>query len=328
MVSIELRQELLAAGIGCAIADSLFNPLEIVKVRLQMEGGPGSIISYRRVYFMIASIIRDEGTLQLWIPGLLPTFLRGLLYSGFRIGMYPTVRNVLNGKLAVEDESKKAKDSHFTTKLVAGGLCGAVGSFIFSPLDLIRINFQKNPKIYASTVSAFRSIYISGGLGSLWCGSSATVMRATLLSACQLSIYDQIKSFCAPLNSYEGTDRCQSISWFEEGPLLHAWASLLSGVVAQGVIMPIDTIKTKMMVVSSSSSTQIGKNSGMISNSDTIVGAGTSILREGGIKGFYRGFAPALMRQAPCILLQVSCQQTSPSLLVLHEIIRALSCHL
>ena len=316
MVSIELRQELLAAGIGCAIADSLFNPLEIVKVRLQMEGGPGSIISYRRVYFVIASIIKDEGTLQLWIPGLLPTFLRGLLYSGFRIGMYPTVRNLLNRKIKVEDESEKAKESHFTTKLVAGGLCGAVGSFIFSPLDLIRINFQKNPTIYPSTVSAFRTMHDKGGLGSLWRGSSATVMRATLLSACQLSIYDQIKSFCASLKSYGGADTFESISWFEEGPLLHAWASLLSGVVAQGVIMPVDTIKTKMMVVSTGGSIHIGnnKNSSMNLNSDTIMGAGTSILREGGIRGFYRGFAPALMRQGPCILIQVICDDFSLSI--------------
>ena len=36
MASNDLIKELVAAGMGCAIADSTFNPLEIVKVRLQV----------------------------------------------------------------------------------------------------------------------------------------------------------------------------------------------------------------------------------------------------------------------------------------------------
>lgn len=307
MSSSDLRQELLAAGIGCAVADSLFNPLEIVKVRLQVEGGSGSIISSRRVYEEIVSIIRNEGVLQLWIPGLMPTFLRGLLYSGFRIGMYPTVRNLINGKISDEEDANNSKNSHFVTKLIAGGLCGAIGSCIFSPLDLVRINFQRNPKIYPDTISAFRLIYASGGLRSLWCGSSATVMRATLLSGCQLSIYDQIKSFAASLKMSDGTKSGNSVSFLEEGPMLHASASLLSGLIAQGFIMPIDTIKTKIMVVNTNDTSQSGKHQdwGPGSSSHTMLRAGSSILKEGGARAFFRGFAPALMRQGPCILVQV-----------------------
>lgn len=300
MASIELIKEISAAGIGCAIADSFFNPLEIVKVRLQVEGGTGSIISLRRVYEEILHIVRYEGFLQLWSPGLLPTCLRGLLYAGFRIGMYPTVRDVIHGRLsnpAAEGSSSNSRDSLFTTKLLAGGLCGAVGSFIFSPLDLVRIKFQRNPTVYGSTFSAFRSIYGEGGARGLWCGASATVLRATMLSGCQLSIYDQIKSLASSARA-GGDSTSRYDSWLQEGPVLHASASLMSGVIAQGVIMPVDVIKTKMMVA-------VAGATGSGGGAASMRVAATQILREGGVGCFYRGFVPALMRQGPCILIQV-----------------------
>ena len=468
MGSSDILKEISAAGIGCAIADSIFNPLEIVKVRLQVEGGSGSIISSKRVYQEIVQIVRNDGFFELWTPGLLPTFLRGLLYAGSRIGMYPTVRNFINNAIndnesattsssssssvakskptsapsvststststatatvaAVTEEknsnsnsnsninlkvNSKNNDSHFLTKLLAGGLCGAVGSFIFSPLDLIRINFQKNPKIYTSTFSAFTSIYGKYGANGLWAGSSATVVRATMLSASQLSIYDQIKTIAVSIrmnrmnklnrnhsrsyankNGHENKNRNENgnmngnrpisddenyekddnfhkendyiCSLLEEGPLLHGFASLTSGIIAQGIIMPIDAVKTRIMIsgseidggggrifsgmnssgsssnvsnsdtsTSSSSSsgthihnTNVGNSVGNGNTStirtstktstnvrtNTMLSAFSSILKEGGVGGFYRGFTPALMRQGPCILLQVRFQDTTSS---------------
>lgn len=297
-----IAKEVMAAGIGCAIADSLFNPLEIVKVRLQVNGGNGSVISSTRITDEMITIIRAEGLVNLWTPGLLPTFLRGLLYAGSRIGMYPSVRNFIDDNVAptarIVNENVK-RDSHFVTKLLAGAVCGAVGSFIFSPLDLIRINFQRNPKAYPSTRLAFYQVYKQNGLRGLWSGSSATVLRATLLSGCQLSLYDQIKNIASTVD--RGPEHRSIGSWLDEGPILHASASILSGVIAQAIIMPVDTLKTKMMV--QNRDITIGKNA--IENPNTLFSASYVIFREGGLLGFYRGFAPALLRQGPCILLQV-----------------------
>lgn len=313
-----IAKEVMAAGIGCAIADSLFNPLEIVKVRLQVSGGNGSVISFSRIKDEIIAIIKAEGILNLWTPGLLPTFLRGLLYAGSRIGMYPTVRNFIDDNVTPKAETvhdNVKRDSHFVTKLLAGAVCGAVGSFIFSPLDLIRINFQKNPKAYPSTRLAFYQVIKQNGLRGLWSGSSATVLRATLLSGCQLSIYDQIKNIASRVD--RGPEHSSIGSWLDEGPILHASASILSGVIAQAIIMPVDTLKTKMMV--QNQEITIGKNA--TENPNTLLSASSIIFREGGLLGFYRGFAPALLRQGPCILLQVQygwAQHSTHSLLYRH----------
>lgn len=304
MDSPYLLREIAAAGIGCAIADSLFNPLEVVKVRMQVDGGNGSVISMRRLITEIFNIYKSEGILGLWTPGLFPTFVRGLLYAGSRIGMYPSVKSFINERVTPMNVKKAAgdKDSLFITKLLAGALCGAFGSLIFNPLDLVRINFQRNPKAYPSTATAFIRIYNASGIRGLWSGSSATVMRATLLSGSQLSIYDQIKTFAATVKKNGNNSRTPLL---EEGPLLHSLASLISGIIAQAVIMPVDTLKTKMMVRDSSMSFSSTHLPSRNVDPRSLFGAYTAILREGGYAGFYRGFAPALLRQGPCILVQV-----------------------
>ena len=302
-----ILKEVAAAGIGCAIADSIFNPLEIVKVRLQVLSGDATVISSRGFVEELLTIVRNDGFVNLWTPGLSPTFLRGFLYAGSRIGMYPTVKNFVNDNvpLTTKVDNNLNRDIPFVTKLLAGALCGAVGSLIFSPLDLIRINFQKNPKCYSSTATAFIEIFNKDGLPGLWRGSSATVLRATLLSGCQLSIYDQLKTYASVISEHDADSSVTP--WLREGPFLHASASFTSGVIAQAVIMPIDAIKTNIMVMNSNTA-QESNVSRQFNPSDrpaTISGAFSKILKEGGLRGFYRGFAPAVLRQGPCILIQV-----------------------
>lgn len=306
-----ILKEVTAAGMGCAIADSIFNPLEVVKVRLQVIRGDATLVGSRGLVDEILTIVRNDGLINLWTPGLTPTFLRGFLYAGFRIGMYPTVKVLINDSFAPKTKSDDdpSRDIHFVTKLLAGAICGGVGSFMFSPLDLVRINFQRNPKCYPSTAAAFIQTFNSDGLPGLWRGSSATVLRATLLSGCQLSIYDQLKTCASKFSGDDGNHGFNS--WLQEGPFLHAAASFISGVIAQAVIMPIDAIKTNMMVTDYRSLKESNqcRQSSISERPVTIRGASTKIYREWGFKGFYRGFSPAILRQGPCILIQVhSCQ--------------------
>lgn len=303
-----ILKEVTAAGIGCAIADSIFNPLEIVKVRLQVFSGDATVINSRGFVQELLTMIRNDGFVNLWTPGLTPTVLRGFLYAGSRIGMYPTVKNFINDNVTMTSKADDVsnRDVHFVTKLLAGALCGAVGSLIFSPLDLIRINFQKNPRCYSSTVAAFIQIFDKDGLQGLWRGSSATVLRATLLSGCQLSIYDQLKTYASVMSRHDGTS--STSSWLQEGPFLHASASFTSGVIAQAVIMPIDAIKTNIMIMNSNTVQEsiVSPHLNPTDRPATISGAFSKILREGGLRGFYRGLSPAILRQGPCILIQVS----------------------
>ena len=97
-----------------------------------------------------------------------------------------------------------------------------------------------------------------------------TVARASVLNGSQLASYDTLK---------------RALGW-EEGPALHVTCATLSGVIAQTVVMPIDTVKSAMMV----------------GNSWRVVADG---LVERGPLWLYRGYLPACAGQGLIMLLQM-----------------------
>ena len=112
---------LFGAIAGC-IAEILTLPLDIIKVRMQLEKGLSIQETLR--------ILMVEGGLLSFFAGLQPALLRQLLYSSSRYGMYPLLKKLLSGNNITTET--------LLVKLLAGCLSGAIASGICSPTDLIR----------------------------------------------------------------------------------------------------------------------------------------------------------------------------------------------
>lgn len=274
------QREWLSASLGCAVADTIFNPLEVLKVRRQVAMGsagasggavPASTLALAR------AAIKERGVYRgLWHPGLEATIYRAFSYTGFRIGMYPAVRDaVVETRLFGDGDSVAAR-------VVAGAGTGAIGSALFNPIDVVRIRMQ-GPSPYASTARAFFEIARRDGVAGLWRGWGVCVTRAATLSGSQLATYDTVKK---KLRS-DSVDSC-----FREGPILHFTASLASGIVAQTVTQPADTLKTLVMAQSGS-------------RRENAIALLVSLLRKSGPSALYRGFWPAAARQGPVMVIQM-----------------------
>ena len=270
-------REIAAAGVGCAVADSIFNSLEVLKVRAQLGSGAESTLALAR------SIIRREGIRALALPGLGATQLRAMTYTACRIGGYPEAKRRVAVASGLGPET-------LGVRVGAGMLSGAIGSALFTPVDLVRVRLQSQPQQFAHTpplwrtFSAFVLVARQGGISALYRGASACVVRGTVLSASQLSTYDASKQV---------TKRAGLL---REGPALHVCCSLLSGLVAQTVIQPVDTLKTLMMRPPSRGAP--GTPGGLLACAGALV-------REGGLSALYRGYLPALLRQGPVMLVQM-----------------------
>lgn len=267
----EVAKEILAAGAGCSMADSMFNGLEVLKVRAQITGRP------------MADLMKETSISNICLPGLGATQLRGFTYTGFRIGAYP------EAKRWCERTTGQSADS-FTVRAASGLATGTIGGALFTPVDLVRVRLQAEPHAFAHVSPLMRTFYSFGhvvreekemGIRALYRGLPACVLRAALLSSSQLASYDTCKSVAKQRGA-------------SEGPLLHTVSSFISGLIAQTVIMPADTLKTLTM----------GKQ--------TNTGAPRSLLmvtynlvRAEGILALYRGYLPALLRQGPVITVQM-----------------------
>ncbi|CAL6357270.1 unnamed protein product [Bathycoccus prasinos] len=333
-----LAKEWLSAGVGCALSDTVFNPLEVLKVRRQIQASSNTSTTTTTFGLAQTAIKEADGSVVrgLWQPGLLATWMRGLSYTGFRIGLYPTVRDYYAEKLkrrsvgvrgmdgtSEEEENRTMSESEkFALKLLAGATTGAIGSAVFNPIDIVRIRMQSQPyralslgseaaaarqkTFYPSTTRAFSMISREEGVvKGLWRGVGVCVARASLLSGSQLGTYDAVKRYLLLRGEREEDDEIEKTTtapspflFKEDGPPLHFTCAFISGVVAQTVTQPVDTLKTLAMSSNANAASSGGGNKNSLS-------LAASVIRERGFFALYNGFWPAAMRQGPVMVLQM-----------------------
>jgi len=108
---------------------------------------------------------------------------------------------------------------------------------------------------------------------SLWRGSSAAVARCAVLTGTQCATYDRCKALLV----------APPTRWRVDELRTHLGAALISGVVTTTATVPLDNVKT-MMIVANTSATN----------------AATIVYRDGGgVLGFLRGWGAVYSRLAP-----------------------------
>ncbi|CAE7597199.1 ucpB [Symbiodinium microadriaticum] len=228
-------QQVGLAGVSNAIAACFTNPVDVVKVRMQLAG-VSQITSCNAQTVLGAGrkLWQQEGPAGLQ-RGLRPSILRELSYSGMRMGLYEPVRETLASRGGQQE--KRQTTSPLVVKILAGAITGAIGSVIANPFDLLKVRMQGGGahETRASVTEEFTSIVQGGGLRGLWRGAGPTVQRATLLTASQVPSYDHAKHTLLDLGLVR------------EGYVCHFACSMLAGVVAAAVTSPVDLAKSRIM---------------------------------------------------------------------------------
>ena len=271
----------LSATASC-VAESTTYPFDITKTRLQAAGEAGGAISgaKRGLVGTMTGIVREEGMRALY-KGLFPACLRHCVYSGIRVSAYESLR---------ENVFKKDAEGHFALwkGMLAGMSAGAIGQFVATPTDLVKVQMQLDGKRilaghaprYTGTFNAFATIFRQGGMRALYTGWVPACQRAALVQLGDLTTYDYAKH--AIMRNLEVAD----------GPLLHAMSSGVAGLVAATMGAPADVVKTRIM-------------------NQPVDGAGRGTLYAGaldclrktveheGLSALYKGWLPTWMRMAP-----------------------------
>ena len=292
-----ILREYASGSLAASLTYVMFSPLETVKTRLQLQDAPGWTRVYHHGFLRtMRDILSSDGVLLFWSHGLAAGVCRDFWYCGMRTGMYPTVRNAISSV-----SGGAAGEASLLEKIAAGAVTGSVGSGLANIFDVVRVRMLAEggrvdptsgklltglrageaPR-WTSSLHCLTDTARSEGVvrGLMLRGVSATMSRAGLLTAAQMSTYDHSKTVARRNGIAEGT-------------ALHVAAALLSGLVAAAACNPADVMKSRMMTRSGSGA------------SDGIAGAFLHICRHEGLAGFYRGFLPAYARLGPTILIQL-----------------------
>lgn len=300
-------------GVASIVAGCSTHPLDLIKVRLQLQGEspppvpalrpalafpsassigvPHSTSAPRRPGFLSvgAQILRTEGPSALF-SGISATVLRQILYSTTRMGLY----DILKTKWS-SDGSAAGLPLH--KKITAGLIAGAVGAAVGNPADVAMVRMQADGRLpvadrrkYRGVADALVRMVRGEGLGSLWRGSALTVNRAMIVTASQLATYDQTKEAILARKA------------LPDGLPTHVAASFAAGLVAAVASNPVDVIKTRVM--------NMKVEKGAAPPYTGAIDCAVKTMKAEGPMALYKGFIPTVSRQGPfTIVLFVTLEQ-------------------
>ena len=177
------------------IATTCIQPIDVVKVRLQLagEGSKGALAA--SPIAVGRAIVADGRVTDLW-AGLSAGLLRQMSYAALRLGLFDRF-------MAVFESSAEAKGKSigFRQRAAASVCSGGLAAAIANPTEVALIRMQSDgmkPKEqranYRSVVDALARITRAEGVRGLWSGSYPTIVRAMSTNVGQLAFFSETKS--------------------------------------------------------------------------------------------------------------------------------------
>ncbi|EDV28209.1 uncharacterized protein TRIADDRAFT_21712, partial [Trichoplax adhaerens] len=180
---LPLLNEIIAGGTagGCQVVFT--NPLEIVKIRLQVAGEvPGLRLG-------AVQVIRDLGLTGLY-KGARACFLRDIPFSAIYFPAYAHLKPVF---------ADKNGSNGPTSLLAAAALAGAPAASLSTPADVIKTRLQvqarKGQTTYDGIIDCTRKLMKQEGFRAFWKGAPARVFRSSPQFGVTLVTYELLQRY-------------------------------------------------------------------------------------------------------------------------------------
>jgi solute carrier family 25 (mitochondrial oxoglutarate transporter), member 11 len=227
---VKVIQPFACGGFAGAFATCVIQPIDMVKVRIQIAGEAAG--ASKNPFLIFGSIVKNDGVSALY-KGLDAAILRQLTYTTTRLGVFRYSTEYL------KSTSPAGEPIPLWKKAGAGLFAGAVGAFVGNPADLSLIRMQADSTLpldqrrnYKGVFDAFTTIVKTEGITGLWKGSLPTITRAMALNMGMLASFEQAKE---TFNAKIGPGWTASLA-----------ASAISGFAAASFSLPFDFVKTRI----------------------------------------------------------------------------------
>ncbi|KAK0222452.1 mitochondrial carrier domain-containing protein [Armillaria nabsnona] len=271
-----------AGGIAGACEALTCQPLDTIKVRMQLSRSGRAPGTKSRGFFATgAHIVRRETPLALYkglgavLSGIVPKM--AIRFASFE---------AYKGWLADKETGKTSLGNIFIAGLGAG-TTEAVA--VVTPMEVVKIRLQaqqhsladplETPR-YRNAAHAVYKIVKEEGVMTLYRGVSLTAIRQATNQGANFTVYQELKK---AFQRYQ-PDVPDLPSW------QHMFIGLISGAAGPMSNAPIDTIKTRLQ-----------KSSAIPGQSAfrRIVIIAEDMWRTEGVRSFYKGITPRILRVAP-----------------------------
>ncbi|KAL2101163.1 hypothetical protein ACEWY4_002924 [Coilia grayii] len=272
----------LAGSAAGMVTRALISPLDVIKIRFQLQIEQVSSRRPEGKYWSLVQasrrILREEGLPAFW-KGHVPAQLLSICFGAVQFATFETLTEVVHKNTTYSCQTAGA---HF----VCGGLAACSATVACQPLDTLRTRFaaQGEPKIYRNLRHAVFTMYGTEGMFTFYRGLVPTLVAVFPYAGLQFFSYNILKGLTGPQNSKESKGGLQSLM-----------CGSLSGVISKTLTYPFDLFKKRLQVAGFE---EARKHFGQVRTYQGFRDCVVCIAREEGIRGFFKGLSPSLVKAA------------------------------
>lgn len=326
-------QNAVAGAAAGAVAKTTVAPIERVKLLMQLrgsilEGSSGGVSDIMtkhdnngspqmRAWSVAREVYRKEGILAFW-RGNTPNVIRQggaaalnfMLMDTYKIAITPIMNLTLNLP-SNRPHFQRKKRRTLLSSFLSGGLAGGTTTTVLYPIEFLRTRLAMDTgyrnRMYPNGMrDVFCGIWKTDGVRGLYQGFGIALGGVMLYRALHLGGYDACKTELVHRRQYGGncnrnstveatttTDPNVSLSFMER----FAIAQIVS-ITAGTICYPLDTVRRNLMMQAGRTQEErLYRNS---------LHAFQRIFVEEGLRGFYFGIGPNLVRSVGGAMLLVS----------------------
>lgn len=293
----DAQKSLLSGGIAGSTGKTVTAPLSRMTVLLQVGAVKqcsqrGSLHS---LFHTANSILKKEGLRAFW-KGNLTSVIHRFPYSAINFTLYECIRDSF-----CEDKSFQETP---IIRFVAGAVAGSVACAACYPLDLVKTRLTVDSHgHYRGIMGALSTIVRHDGGSGLYRGLTASMVVVVPTLALSYSAYGTIKALA--LNSdhrylSKEVDGRQTITFM--GGLL---CGSLSGIISSAFTFPADLVRRQIQVqgfhYKNSMPSASQRKAIPLQQKPGSVQIIREIYRSSGVRGFFRGFLPEILKITPMV---------------------------
>lgn len=275
----------LAGGLTGCITRFICQPLDVLKIRLQLQVEPihsrSEISKYRSIAQSVSCIYREEGLFAFW-KGHNPAQVLSLVYGVAQFSFYERFNVVLRDLETFEGHDR-------ARNFVCGACSGSFAALVIMPLDVIRTRVisQDPGKGYRNVVQAVGTIYRVEGVRGLYRGLGPALLQIAPLTGGQFMFYNMFGNVIKRLERLPENETLPPTELFFCGGL--------AGLCTKLVVYPLDLAKKRLQIQGFAQNRQ---TFGQHFVANHMLHCLYQVCRNEGFRGLYKGLNPSLLKAA------------------------------
>nr|XP_061805524.1 mitochondrial thiamine pyrophosphate carrier-like [Nerophis lumbriciformis] len=282
-VPLSAREAALAGSAAGTVTRALISPLDVIKIRFQLQieslssTTPGG--KYWGILQAALRIHSEEGLAAFW-KGHVPAQLLSICYGAVQFATFERLTKLVHDKTILDSQTSGV---HF----LCGGLAACSATVACQPLDTLRTRFaaQGEPKLYRNLPHAVSAMWRSEGTLTFYRGLSPTLIAVFPYAGLQFFFYNVFKRLLA---SHLATGK-------SEENLKSLLCGSGAGMISKTITYPFDVFKKRLQV---GGFEEARVHFGQVRHYRGLADCVSRMTKEEGVRGFFKGLSPSLLKAA------------------------------